>query len=110
MPTEDATLPGDSASVVAKTDEEKPDIRWDTLQDRLRLSVVSISSSHCFYFGHACAGSFNATGFVVDAEQGIILSNRHVMGPGPSFHKATFFNNQELFLQPTYYDPIHDFA
>ncbi|KAJ2259021.1 hypothetical protein GGI13_000261 [Coemansia sp. RSA 455] len=110
MPTGDASLPGDSASVATKTDEEKPDIRWDTLQDRLRLSVVSISTSHCFYFGHASAASFNATGFVVDAEQGIILSNRHVMGPGPSFHKATFFNNQELFLQPTYYDPIHDFA
>ncbi|KAJ2058070.1 hypothetical protein GGI17_005267 [Coemansia sp. S146] len=110
MPTEDTTLPSDSDSAVASTNGEKPDIRWDTLQDRLRLSVVSISSSHSFYFGHAGVGSSYATGFVVDAEQGIILSNRHVMGPGPSFHKATFFNNQELFLQPTYYDPIHDFA
>ncbi|KAJ1860181.1 hypothetical protein LPJ78_005915, partial [Coemansia sp. RSA 989] len=32
------------------------------------------------------------------------------MSAGPSFHKATFFNNQEVFLQPFYYDPEHDFA
>ncbi|KAJ2558403.1 hypothetical protein EV175_000807, partial [Coemansia sp. RSA 1933] len=50
------------------------------------------------------------TGFVVDAEQGIIMSNRHIMGSGPAYHKASFFDNQEVFLQPTYYDPIHDFA
>ncbi|KAJ2873516.1 hypothetical protein FB639_004203, partial [Coemansia asiatica] len=55
-------------------------------------------------------GNFNASGFVVDAEKGIILSNRHVMNPGPSYHKATFFNNLEVYLQPRYYDPVHDFA
>ncbi|KAJ2744326.1 hypothetical protein GGI20_003053 [Coemansia sp. BCRC 34301] len=91
--------------------DSKPyDIRWDTLQDRLRSSIVSISLSLSFHFEHEGSHSSHATGFVVDAEQGIILSNRHVMNSGPSFHKATFFNNQEVFLQPTYYDPIHDFA
>ncbi|KAJ2450971.1 hypothetical protein EV183_003931 [Coemansia sp. RSA 2336] len=32
------------------------------------------------------------------------------MSAGPSFHKATFFTNQEVFLQPFYYDPEHDFS
>ncbi|KAJ1720751.1 hypothetical protein LPJ53_004656 [Coemansia erecta] len=32
------------------------------------------------------------------------------MTPGPSYHKAKFFNNIEIFLQPCYYDPIHDFS
>ncbi|KAJ2482316.1 hypothetical protein EV174_003237 [Coemansia sp. RSA 2320] len=90
--------------------EQQDDVNWSTLQDRLRTSIVSISSSHCFYFDHDCSHCSNATGFVVDATLGIVLSNRHVMGSGPSFHKATFFNNQEVFLQPTYADPIHDFA
>ncbi|KAJ2808539.1 serine protease, partial [Coemansia furcata] len=109
MPSDD-TQPSDSGSATASTNGKKADIRWDTLQDRLRSSVVSISICHTFHFDHEEAYRSNATGFVVDAEQGIILSNRHVMATGPSFHKATFFNDMELFLQPTYYDPIHDFA
>ncbi|KAJ2813586.1 hypothetical protein GGI24_006517, partial [Coemansia furcata] len=109
MPSDD-TQPSDSGSATASTNGKKADIRWDTLQDRLRSSVVSISICHTFHFDHEESYRSNATGFVVDAEQGIILSNRHVMATGPSFHKATFFNDMELFLQPTYYDPIHDFA
>ncbi|KAJ2890821.1 hypothetical protein IWW38_003925, partial [Coemansia aciculifera] len=94
----------------AEKEQQQHDIRWDNLQDRLRSSIVSISFSQAFHFEHDGTYSSNATGFVVDAEQGIVLSNRHVMTTGPSVHKATFFNNQEVFLQPTYYDPIHDFA
>ncbi|KAJ1718836.1 hypothetical protein LPJ61_006452, partial [Coemansia biformis] len=83
---------------------------WGTLQDRLRMSILSITSSHSMPFDAESSSALYATGFVVDAEQGIVLSNRHVMGPGPSFHKATFFDNQEVHLQPVYYDPEHDFS
>ncbi|KAJ2771059.1 hypothetical protein IWQ57_002382 [Coemansia nantahalensis] len=83
---------------------------WDTLQDRLRNSIVSISSVVPMDFDTESRGGHNATGFIVDAEQGIVLSNRHVMAPGPSYHKGTFFNNQEIHLQPHYYDPVHDFS
>ncbi|KAJ2849729.1 hypothetical protein IWW36_002421 [Coemansia brasiliensis] len=83
---------------------------WSTLQDRLRDSIVSTNSSVAVSFDTTSSTLTNATGFVVDAENGIILSNRHVMSAGPSSHKATFFNNQEVPLQPFYYDPEHDFA
>ncbi|KAJ2647091.1 hypothetical protein IWW40_004947 [Coemansia sp. RSA 1250] len=83
---------------------------WDTLQARLAESVVSIMCTSPIAFDTRKSYTGTATGFVVDAENGIILSNRHVMSAGPSFHKATFFNNQEVFLQPFYYDPEHDFA
>ncbi|KAJ2703065.1 hypothetical protein FB645_004057 [Coemansia sp. IMI 203386] len=83
---------------------------WNTIQDRLRDSIVAIQSSHIYVVDDSGVGNSNASGFVVDAEKGIILTNRHVMKPGPSYHKATFFNNIEVYLQPTYYDPIHDFA
>ncbi|KAJ2388265.1 hypothetical protein GGI05_003838, partial [Coemansia sp. RSA 2603] len=66
--------------------------------------------TQAFSFDTENSCSSNATGFVVDAEKGIIVSNRHVMTPGPSYHKAIFFNNVEVFLQPCYYDPIHDFS
>ncbi|KAJ1721055.1 hypothetical protein LPJ53_004385 [Coemansia erecta] len=87
-----------------------PAFSWDTIQDRLRESIVSIQCNRAMSFDTESAGCTNATGFVIDAEQGIILSNRHVMGAGPSYHKGVFFNNTEVFLQSLYYDPVHDFA
>ena len=51
-----------------------------------------------------------ATGFVVDKKQGIILTNRHVVEPGPVTSTAVFLNNEEVALQPIYRDPVHDFG
>ena len=51
-----------------------------------------------------------ATGFVVDAAQGLILTNRHVVSTGPMRAEATFTNKEEVDLVPIYRDPIHDFA
>ena len=51
-----------------------------------------------------------ATGFVVDATRGIIMTNRHVAGPGPVVAEAIFQNNEEAHLEAVYYDPVHDFA
>jgi S1-C subfamily serine protease len=38
------------------------------------------------------AGSSYATGFVVDSKRGIILTNRHVVTPGPVVADAVFLN------------------
>jgi S1-C subfamily serine protease len=54
--------------------------------------------------------STQATGFVVDAEQGLILTNRHVVTPGPVVAEAVFRNNEEVRLTPVYRDPVHDFG
>ncbi|RHY37848.1 hypothetical protein DYB25_008934, partial [Aphanomyces astaci] len=51
-----------------------------------------------------------ATGFVVDAERGIILTNRHVVGAGPIDAEAIFQNNEEVRVVPIYRDPVHDFG
>ena len=52
-----------------------------------------------------------ATGFVVDAERGLILTNRHVVTPGPVKAFATvFLNREEVELEPVYRDPVHDFG
>ncbi|GMH38408.1 hypothetical protein BSKO_06292 [Bryopsis sp. KO-2023] len=56
------------------------------------------------------AGSSYATGFIVDRERGIILTNRHVVTPGPTTSEAIFLNREEVTVRPLYYDPIHDFA
>ncbi len=51
-----------------------------------------------------------ATGFVVDAERGIILTNRHVVHSGPVTADAIFLNHEEVRVWPVYRDPVHDFG
>ena len=47
---------------------------------------------------------------MVDAERGLILTNRHVVTPGPVTAEATFLNREEVQLYPVYRDPVHDFG
>jgi pro-apoptotic serine protease NMA111 len=56
------------------------------------------------------ATGLSATGFVVDAERGIIMTNRHVVLPGPVVARGVFHNGEELPLRPLYRDPVHDFG
>lgn len=51
-----------------------------------------------------------ATGFVVDKENGIILTNRHVCTVGPISAECVFHNKEEATCIPIYRDPIHDFG
>ena len=46
----------------------------------------------------------------IDAERGLILTNRHVVTPGPVTAEATFLNREEVQLYPVYRDPVHDFG
>mmetsp|Transcript_18198 Transcript_18198/g.30996 ORF Transcript_18198/g.30996 Transcript_18198/m.30996 type:complete len:579 (+) Transcript_18198:1174-2910(+) len=50
----------------------------------------------------------NGTGFVVDKENGLILTNRHIVSPGPVQADATFLNKEEVYVRPVYRDPVHD--
>ena len=61
-------------------------------------------------FDTDAAGSSHATGFVVDAKRGLILTNRHVVKPGPTTVDAVFLNREETRCRPLYRDPVHDFG
>ncbi|KAJ6396463.1 hypothetical protein OIU77_021488 [Salix suchowensis] len=50
------------------------------------------------------------TGLVVDKQRGIILTNRHVVDPGPVNAQAIFASNEEIPVRPIYRDPVHDFG
>ena len=41
------------------------------------------------------------TGFVVDKKRGILLTNRHVVKPGPVVAEAVFLNREEARAQTT---------
>src|SRR5688572_6498080 len=88
--------------------EEDPD--WAVTLERIASSVVSIEVDATRAFDTEWNSSSQATGFVVDAERGLILTNRHVVTPGPVTSEATFLNREEVQLFPVYRDPIHDFG
>jgi len=73
-------------------------------------SVVSLQLSQLRNFDDTSQGGSTATGFVVDAERGIVLTNRHVVGSGPVRLTATFQNQERVDAVPLYRDPVHDFA
>ena len=93
-----------SNSVLAQQD------RWANTVSKAANSVVSIQLSQLRNFNDAHQGGSSATGFVVDAERGIILTNRHVVGAGPIRLSATFQNQERVNAVPLYRDPVHDFA
>ncbi len=83
---------------------------WARTVARVADSVVSLKLSQLRDFDDAEQGISTATGFVVDAERGIVLTNRHVVGSGPIRVSATFQNQERVDAVPLYRDPIHDFA
>src|SRR5438067_373235 len=88
--------------------EGNPD--WADTLERIAGSVVSIDVDSTRAFDTEWNSSAQATGFVVDAERGLILTNRHVVTPGPVTAEATFLNREEVQLYPVYRDPVHDFG
>src|SRR5210317_2495476 len=83
---------------------------WTETLERISTGVVSIRVDSTRAFDTEWNTSSQATGFVVDAERGLILTNRHVVTPGPVIAEAVFRNNEEVRLTPIYRDPVHDYG
>ena len=96
------------AAQQAAAGEGNPD--WAETLERIAGSVVSIDVDSTRAFDTEWNTTAQATGFVVDAERGLILTNRHVVTPGPVIAEATFLNREEVQLYPVYRDPVHDFG
>ena len=86
------------------------DTAWTETLERISSGVVSIRIDSTRAFDTEWNSSSQATGFVVDAERGLILTNRHVVTPGPVIAEGVFRNNEEVRLTPVYRDPVHDFG
>ncbi|KAF9563157.1 serine protease [Mortierella alpina] len=83
---------------------------WEETLERSIRSIISITANHVRSFDTETSGAYSATGFVVDAERGIILTNRHVVSPAPILALAVLSNYEEVELKPIYRDPVHDFG
>jgi S1-C subfamily serine protease len=85
-------------------------VTWAQTLGRIASGVVSIQIDSTRAFDTEWNTSAQATGFVIDAKRGLILTNRHVVTPGPVIAQAIFQNREEVQLYPVYRDPVHDFG
>lgn len=88
----------------------KEESHWQTVLDRVSGSVLALRVDGVRNFDTAVSSSKQATGFIIDAERGIVLTNRHVVQSGPVVAKGIFLNREEIQLTPIYRDPVHDFG
>ena len=96
------------AAAASAPREERPE--WARTLERIATGVVAIQVDQTRAFDTEWYTSAQATGFVVDAKRGLILTNRHVVTPGPVTAQAVFLNREEVQLYPVYRDPVHDFG
>src|ERR1700736_6902971 len=83
---------------------------WAQTLERIASGVVTIQIDSTRAFDTEWNTTAQATGFVIDAKRGLILTNRHVVTPGPVTAQAIFLNREEVHLYPIYRDPVHDFG
>ena len=98
------------STVYAQPPVEGTQQAWDATIKAVSPSIVSIRVDAPRAFDTEWNITGQATGFVVDAEHGIILTNRHVVTPGPVVAEAVFQDHEVVPLKPLYHDPIHDFG
>ncbi len=83
---------------------------WSTTLEQAVPAVVSLQVAVPRNFDTEGASAVQGTGFVVDAERGLLLTNRHLVHPGPVVAEAIFQNHEEVELEAVYRDPVHDFG
>ena len=69
---------------------------WQATIEAVVKNVVSIHFCQTCSFDTSAALASEATGFVVDAAKGYILTNRHVVGSGPFCGYCIFDNHEEV--------------
>ena len=83
---------------------------WTEQIASFKPMVVNIETASEVVFETESKGTSFATGFVVDAERGIIATNRHVTGSSPAYIKINFHDGSFTEAKILYYDPTHDFG
>ena len=83
---------------------------WTDQIAAFKPMVVNVETSSEVVFETEAKGTSFATGFIVDAERGIIATNRHVTGSSPAYVKINFYDGSFTEAKVFYYDPTHDFG
>ena len=107
--TVEAGAAATTATNVNTTNKEEDDA-WQRALAAVVPACVVLKTTTPFAYDTDAAGSSHASGFVVDAKRGLILTNRHVVTPGPVVAEAIFQNHEEVDIAALYRDPVHDFG
>lgn len=84
--------------------------KWAGTIERLKPTVVNLEVTTQVNIAFEKPGKWYGTGFIVDAERGIIATNRHLTSTGPAHIKLTFVDGSSTEGRVLYYDYYHDFA
>lgn len=88
----------DSAPILNPLSVPADSPEWQATIENVVKSVVSIHFCQTCSFDTDLSLSSQATGFVVDAERGYIMTNRHVACAGPFWGYCIFDNHEEVSL------------
>lgn len=78
--------------------------------EKIRKAIVTINS-RVPVSAYQNTGSWSGTGFIVDAKNGLIVTNAHVVGRASvGTYFLTFHNGQQAEAKLVYYDQYCDFA
>jgi S1-C subfamily serine protease len=89
---------GDATPLLSLGATQADSPEWQATIESVVKSVVSIHFCQTCSFDTELSMSSQATGFVVDAEKGYILTNRHVVCAGPFWGYCIFDNHEEVGL------------
>jgi S1-C subfamily serine protease len=84
--------------------------KWGMSLSRAFKAVVVLRVTVTRDFDTVIADVYNATGFIIDKQRRIILTNMHVVQSRPDVADAKFPNCQNIPVYPLYRDPVHDFG
>ncbi len=83
---------------------------WEATLDKVTRAIIALNVTGTRDFDTESARSSRGTGFVVDKERGLILTNRHMVHAGPVIAEGVTLKYEEVELQAIYRDPVHDFG
>ncbi|KAK0612645.1 trypsin-like cysteine/serine peptidase domain-containing protein, partial [Bombardia bombarda] len=86
------------------------DPAWNEAHGKARLTSVAIHNSHLVPYDTTAAAVCVGSGNLVNQRLGLVLTNRHIAGDGPSAGYASFKESHKYRIQTVYRDPGHDFA
>ncbi|KAI8355477.1 trypsin-like cysteine/serine peptidase domain-containing protein [Mortierella sp. GBAus27b] len=84
--------------------------QWQRVIEKAVKAIVSIRFSQVSAFDTEGPETSEASGFIVDPQRGLILTNRHVACAGPFVGEAVCHDHEEVDVFPVYRDPVHDFG
>jgi len=96
--------------VTSVSTKSRADHNWTEQIAEFKPMVVNVETSSEIVFETESKGTSFATGFIVDAERGIIATNQHVTGSSPSYVKINFYDGSFTEAKTLYYDATHDFG